>query len=96
MKTIRLARLSFRVRSGSAARAQAGPYATYLKRDALKGKRFGVPAFVISGAGVPFQGLSPTLSREEWATERRHADVPLHPETREAFMRAIAGLRAAS
>jgi Asp-tRNA(Asn)/Glu-tRNA(Gln) amidotransferase A subunit family amidase len=81
--------------SGSAARAQAGPYATYLKRDALKGKRFGVPAFVISGAGVPFQGLSPTLSREEWATERRHADVPLHPETREAFMRAIAGLRAA-
>src|ERR1700761_5429604 len=26
--------------------AERGPYTAYLKRDALKGKRFGVPAFI--------------------------------------------------
>lgn len=36
----------FRTRD-SAARAQKGPYTTYLKKDALKGKRFGVPAFIL-------------------------------------------------
>ncbi len=33
--------------TGSAAKAQAGPYTQYLKKDALKGKRFGVPAFML-------------------------------------------------
>src|ERR1700692_566758 len=42
---------------GSAAKAQPGPYTQYLKTDALKGKRFGVPAFVLTGAGIPFQGI---------------------------------------
>lgn len=32
---------------GSAAKAQRGPYTQYLKKDALKGKRFGVPAFIL-------------------------------------------------
>jgi amidase len=32
---------------GSAASAQPGPYTQYLKKDALKGKRFGVPAFIV-------------------------------------------------
>ena len=35
----------FRTR-GSSAKAQPGPYTRYLKKDALKGKRFGVPAFI--------------------------------------------------
>ena len=35
---------------GSSAKAQPGPYTRYLKRDALKGKRFGVPAFIVSDA----------------------------------------------
>jgi amidase len=40
---------------GSSAKAQPGPYTRYLKQDALKGKRFGVPAFIVSDAarGIP-------------------------------------------
>ncbi len=34
--------------TGSAAKAQAAPYTAYLKKEALKGKRFGVPAFIFS------------------------------------------------
>ncbi|MDQ2925404.1 MAG: amidase, partial [Acidobacteriota bacterium] len=33
---------------GSAVKAQAAPYTAYLKKDALKGKRFGVPAFIFT------------------------------------------------
>lgn len=36
----------FRTR-GSPAKAQPGPYTQYLKREALKGKRFGVPSFIM-------------------------------------------------
>ena len=32
--------------AGSAAKAQAGPYTQYLKKDSLKRKRFGVPGFI--------------------------------------------------
>jgi Asp-tRNA(Asn)/Glu-tRNA(Gln) amidotransferase A subunit family amidase len=35
----------------SAAKAQSGPYTKYLKTDALKGKRFGVPAFIMKTDG---------------------------------------------
>src|SRR6201992_1221988 len=41
---------------GSAQKAQPGPYTKYLQRDSLRGKRFGVPAFILQGAGIPFQG----------------------------------------
>jgi Asp-tRNA(Asn)/Glu-tRNA(Gln) amidotransferase A subunit family amidase len=37
----------FRTR-GSAAKTQPAPYSQYLRRDALKGKRFGVPAFILT------------------------------------------------
>lgn len=40
--------LDFRTR-GSAARAQPAPYTRYLKKDALRGKRFGIPAFILDG-----------------------------------------------
>src|SRR5271155_6170141 len=33
--------------TGSAAKGQPSPYIQYLKADALKGKRFGVPAFIL-------------------------------------------------
>jgi amidase len=33
---------------GSNEKAEAGPYTRYLKKDALKGKRFGVPAFIFT------------------------------------------------
>jgi Asp-tRNA(Asn)/Glu-tRNA(Gln) amidotransferase A subunit family amidase len=80
---------------GSAAKAQPGPYTNYLKSDALKGKRFGVPAFVLSGAGIPFQGIPSSATPSEVAAQTTDAVEKLRPETREAFMKAIEGLRAA-
>ncbi len=64
---------------GSAALAQAGPYTKYLNADALKGKRIGVPAFM---------GVSPTAGAAPDASGPQ-------PETRDAFMKAIEGLRTA-
>jgi len=81
--------------AGSAAKAQPGPYTQYLKADALKGKRFGVPAFVLTGAGIPFQGIPSSATPSEVATQTADAVEKLRPETREAFMKAIEGLRAA-
>ncbi|HEX3374102.1 MAG TPA: amidase, partial [Edaphobacter sp.] len=79
----------------SAAKAESGPYTQYLKVDALKGKRFGVPAFVLSGAGIPFQGIPSSATPSEVAAQTADAVEKLRPETREAFMKAIEGLRAA-
>jgi Asp-tRNA(Asn)/Glu-tRNA(Gln) amidotransferase A subunit family amidase len=41
--------------AGSAARAPARPYAAFLKRDALKGKRFGVPSFMLNSGSPPLE-----------------------------------------
>src|SRR5580658_5693130 len=73
--------------AGSSAKAQPGPYTQYLKADALQGKRFGVPAFILHGTDTPFQGV-PGHGPDE-------ARIPLQPETRAMFMKAIEGLRAA-
>jgi Asp-tRNA(Asn)/Glu-tRNA(Gln) amidotransferase A subunit family amidase len=81
--------------AGAAAKAQAGPYTKYLDEGALKGKRFGVPAFVMHGAGIPFQGIYVGMAKEAAAQKQAEAEIALRPETREAFMRAIEGLRAA-
>jgi amidase len=75
--------------AGSSAKAQPGPYTQYLKADALQGKRFGVPAFILQGTDTPFQGV-PGPGPEEAAGR-----IPLQPETRAMFMKAIEGLRAA-
>jgi Asp-tRNA(Asn)/Glu-tRNA(Gln) amidotransferase A subunit family amidase len=83
------------VTMGSAAKAQPGPYTQYLKADALKGKRFGVPAFIVAGAGIPFQGVASSAPAGEISAATREAELPLRPETRAAFMKAIEGLRAA-
>ena len=83
------------VTSGSAAKAEPGPYTKYLEADALKGKRFGVPACVLSGAGIPFQGIPASASADEVKRQTEAARLPLRPETREAFMKAIEGLRTA-
>jgi Asp-tRNA(Asn)/Glu-tRNA(Gln) amidotransferase A subunit family amidase len=64
---------------GSAAEAEAGPYTKYLNSGAIKGKRFGVPAFMMTPA-TPGGGGGGT---------------PLQPETREQFMKALDALRAA-
>src|SRR5271156_2860277 len=80
---------------GSAAKAQPLPYTQFLRANALKGKRFGVPAFILAGAGIPFQGIATSATPAEIAAETANAVIPLRPETRDAFMKAIEGLRAA-
>lgn len=80
---------------GSAAKAQPGPYVQYLKANALQGKRFGVPAFILGGAGIPFQGIPASESATEVAEDTVAARLPLRLETREVFMKALEGLRAA-
>jgi Asp-tRNA(Asn)/Glu-tRNA(Gln) amidotransferase A subunit family amidase len=74
-------RIDFRT-LGSAAKAQPGPYTKYLKADALRGKRFGVPAFIVeesnaAGSAAMYEG--PLLT----------------PETRAMFTKAMDGLRSA-
>ena len=80
---------------GSAVKAQPGPYTQYLHADALKGKRFGVPACILDGAGIPFQGSPSSETDAQVAADREAAHVPLQPETRAAFLRAVDALRAA-
>jgi Asp-tRNA(Asn)/Glu-tRNA(Gln) amidotransferase A subunit family amidase len=80
---------------GSRAKAQPGPYTKYLNADALKGKRFGVPAFILEGAGIPFQGMPASESMKEVTEDTAAARVPLRRDTREAFMKALEGLRSA-
>ena len=79
----------------STSKAQPGPYTKYLKKDALKGKRFGVPAFILAGAGIPFQGIPAGETPEQEAADRRSAEIPLQAETRAAFMKALDAMRAA-
>jgi len=64
---------------------QASGYAGFLKKDALQGKRFAVPWFILEGSPTVY-GTGPDAP-------------PLHggvvPETRAALMKAIAQMRAA-
>lgn len=83
------------VTAGSARKAEPGPYTSYLKPGALKGKRFAVPAFVLDGESPVFQGICPGTSADAAAKARHDSRVPLKPETRTAFLRAVAELRAA-
>jgi Asp-tRNA(Asn)/Glu-tRNA(Gln) amidotransferase A subunit family amidase len=82
------------VTRGSAAKAQPGPYTRYLKVEALRGRRFGVPAFILQGAGIPFRGTPAAVSP---LAAQRQADgeaVELDPRTRTLFMKALEELRA--
>ena len=76
----------------SAARA---PYESSLNSDALKGKRFGVPAFMLSGEGIPFHGIPWKVADAATDKLRDAASTPLRPETREMFMKALGALRSA-
>ncbi|MGE0360553.1 MAG: amidase [Vicinamibacterales bacterium] len=81
--------------AGSAAQAQPAPYTAFLKPDALQGKRFGVPAFILAGDGVPFHGIPSGVPAAAAERLRTAANMPLRPETREMFMKAVDALRAA-
>ncbi len=76
-------------------KAQTGPYTNYLKPDALKGKRFGVPAFILRGTDVPFQGIAAVVPEDAAEKEEQRTATPLQPATRAAFMKSLDGLRAA-
>ena len=80
---------------GSEATAQHGPYTNYLRRGTLKGKRFAVPAFILDGYGVAFQGICPNATADQFAKMQKDAAVPLKPETRAMFLKAVEELRAA-
>jgi amidase len=77
------------------AKAQHGPYTQYLKPDSLKGKRFGVPAFILHGTDVPFQGIASVVPEDQAEALERKTATPLRPETRAAFLKSLDGLRAA-
>jgi amidase len=79
---------------GSAAKAEPGPYLQYLKRDALRGKRFGVPAFILAGLGIPFRGTPAVVPEVAAAKQAADQAVALNPRTRAAFMKAVEELRA--
>jgi Asp-tRNA(Asn)/Glu-tRNA(Gln) amidotransferase A subunit family amidase len=82
-------------RTAESKKAQPGPYTQYLKPDALKGKRFGVPAFILKGTDVPFQGIAAIVPEAAAEAEERRTATPLQPATRAAFMKSLDGLRAA-
>jgi Asp-tRNA(Asn)/Glu-tRNA(Gln) amidotransferase A subunit family amidase len=75
--------------------AQRPSFESRLEADALRGKRFAVPAFVLRGDGIPFHGIPPGVSEAAAEKLRAAANLPPRPETREMFMKAIEALRAA-
>jgi Asp-tRNA(Asn)/Glu-tRNA(Gln) amidotransferase A subunit family amidase len=81
--------------AGSEAKAQAGPYTQYLKAGSLRGKRFGVPAFILDGDSPAFQGVCPGATAQRAARAKQESYIALRPETRAMFMMAIDELRAA-
>ena len=71
------------------------PAAPALATASLKGKRFGVPAFIMAGRGVPFNGIPAGVSEPAADSIRHTADMLLRPETRASFLKAVDALRAA-
>lgn len=80
---------------GTASKAQPGPYTRYLKADALKGRRFGVPTFVVRGIGIPFHGTPAAVPEFAAARQAAVQAIPLDPRTSTAFLTALNALRAA-
>jgi amidase len=79
---------------GSAGSAQPGPYTQYLDPNALKGKRFGVPAFVLAGTGIPFHGIPAEIPDTIALAREADAAIPLQAPTRRVFEQALNELRA--
>jgi len=71
------------------------PNVSSLTLASLKGKRFGVPAFIMAGSGVPFHGVPAGVSERVADSVRHVADMALRPETRATFLKAVDALRAA-
>ena len=80
--------------AGSAVGPKA-PASQWLATGSLKGKRFGVPAFILAGDGIPFHGIPVDVAPATAERLRTAANMPLAPATRETFMKAVETLRAA-
>src|SRR5580658_9851386 len=61
--------LDFRT-AGATQKAQPGPYTRYLKLDALKGKRFGVPAFIFTDSNAAMRAETRTMLMQALAELR--------------------------
>ena len=61
----------------------------------LKGKRFGVPAFIMAGSGIPFHGIPAGVPERAADSIRAAANMALRDDTRALFMKAIDALRVA-
>jgi Asp-tRNA(Asn)/Glu-tRNA(Gln) amidotransferase A subunit family amidase len=79
---------------GSTVKAQQGAYLQYLKVGALKGKRLGVPSFILKGIGIPFHGTPAAVSELAATKQSAQAAMALDPRTQAAFMSAVEKLRA--
>jgi len=75
--------------------AKGAPFEGALKAGTLKGLRFGVPSFVMTGEGVPFHGIPYAVPDADADKLREAARIPLYPETRALFQKAVAALTAA-
>jgi amidase len=78
-----------------ATHAETGPFTRYLSKDALRGKRFAVPAFILAGYGIPFHGVPAVVPDNLALKQAVDQAVPLDPRTRAAFLKALEELRAA-
>jgi Asp-tRNA(Asn)/Glu-tRNA(Gln) amidotransferase A subunit family amidase len=76
-------------------RAEPGPYTRYLDPKALHGRRFGVPAFILNGVGIPFHGVPAVVPDDLAAQQASDQAIPLQPVTLAAFLKAVDELRAA-
>jgi Asp-tRNA(Asn)/Glu-tRNA(Gln) amidotransferase A subunit family amidase len=80
---------------GTPQTAQRGPYDSQMKAGSLKGKRFGVQAFILAGDGVRFHGIPAIVSDAAAERIRVGANMPLRPETLAMFMKEVDAFPAA-
>ena len=81
--------------AGAPPSAQREAYEARFSAASLKGKRFAVPAFVLAGDGIPFHGIPIGVPEAAAEKLRAAANVPLHRDTRDLFMKAVEALRSA-
>jgi Asp-tRNA(Asn)/Glu-tRNA(Gln) amidotransferase A subunit family amidase len=81
--------------SASSHKAEPGPYTKYLEHSSLRGKRFGVPAFILDGMSAPFHGIPAAVADATAEALLAKSAQPLQAATRAAFMKSLDELREA-
>ncbi len=82
------------VTQGTSDKAPPASFTQALKTGSLKGKRFGVPAFILQGVNTPFHGTPAAVPDLAAARQLANSAMPLDPRTRAAFLKAVDQLRA--